>query len=269
MKNIQTFTEFLNEASMLSPKIIKHFDLNKNSVNNLRKYSFKIKDDYLKITGGNFWGDEYPHVIRALWNIKTTRTNNNKQWWSLDTFDISYGDWNGRLCINNAISNIKIDGKSIYIPISEIEIGKLIDKADGDIVEALINFFDTSFEKYNDELEAHLLEMIGLKVLHVIKLGEISSATGKTRHGWSIYDDGNAKLGWDGRRSLLYGGGLEVDKSYRVVDDQKHSIVYSDKFTVKEIIDCNYDDYVAFSKRTGAKVPNQTGGFEYTVYSIK
>jgi hypothetical protein len=36
MKNLQTFEEFLNEAKILSPKMIKDFDLNKNSVNDLK-----------------------------------------------------------------------------------------------------------------------------------------------------------------------------------------------------------------------------------------
>lgn len=272
MKNLQTYEEFLNEAKILSPKMIKDFDLNKNSVNDLKKYSYKLGKDYLKITGGDYFGDK-SYVIQALVNVKDRVANNNYSW-SAERFNISYGDWNGQLTIDNTISNVKINNNYIYIPVSDVEIGIQIDKVNGDVIKGLINFLDASFKKYGSEIEAHILEMTGLEVLYVIKAGEISPATGKTGHGWSIYDNNpRAKLAWGGGWGLMYGGGLEIGKSYKILDDQKHTVI-SDKFTVKELIDCNYKDYVAFSRRTGAKVPvgayqKQPGSYAYTLYSIK
>lgn len=158
MKNIQTFTEFLNESNTISTGVIDHYKLNKKSVNDLKKYSFKLKDDYLKIkgitTGYDQLGKQYSYVIRALWNIKSNRTDKN--YWPGDKFNISYGNKKGQLCIDNTISNVEIFKGEIYIPISETEVKKQIDKADGDLVKALIIFLDASFEKYGNEIETYL-----------------------------------------------------------------------------------------------------------------
>ena len=270
MKNLQSYDEFLNESKTFSPKSIKEFYLNKNSVNELKKYAYKIKDDYIKFNNAEYFGSE-SSLLDSLNNIKEGRFNT----FYSDYLYISYKNHVIGLNLNSDDNkNVILGTTRISLPISEAELKIFIDKSNGDVSKGFMLLLDEIFKKYGNEIAEHIEELTSLPILYAIKAGEISPTTGKTGHGWSIYDSPKSILAWGGDSNLLYlTGSLEIGKSYKILNDQTHKVEWP-KFTVKELISCNYKDFVNFSKRTGAKIPvgsyqKQPGNFNYTLYSIK
>jgi hypothetical protein len=269
MKNIQSFEDFVNEGKLFekktfSPANIKEYDVNKNSVNALKSWSYKIKDIEIKFTDSEYFGnkpDFFDFVNgtgRSLWYTRFKCGD-------LD-LNVTFDRWKNSLSIkleaNNYI-NFEIDENTFlrYVKLNDDKIIGFID---------LLNFL---FNKYSNEIYKYLSDKSGLQTLYVIKAGDISPSTGKTQHGWSIYDK-TAVLGVTKNQAIFYNAeGMKVGDKFKIVDDQSHKLIF-DEIEIIELVPTTYKDFVNLSKRKGAVLPvgafqKQTGSFKFCLYSIK
>jgi len=272
MKQLLSFDEFLNEGKVLSPKNIKEYNFNKNSVKDLKNWTYKIKDLSFKFKDFEYYG-ETPSFERFMQNPKDRLYD----YFRLTVNDLN--DLNVRLNICTIKENIvDVYSGSITINLTtDVNTIKQYNlKYSENSVKAILELINYLFEKYETEIYKELNKIINISELYVINAGEISPSTGKTAHGWSIYDNPKGVLLYGDDRSLLYTSGvgnIKIGDSFKVLNDQTHKVLYN-VFTVKDIIECNYNAYVNFCKRQGAKIPirsfaKQPGSYNFTLLSIK
>lgn len=270
-KRIQSLDEFINEAQLnelkvLSPKNIKEFGFNKKSVNDLKKWSYTIKDINFKYQDFEYWGrstfQEFLIGKRInIWDNIIISANEKL------SFVISIRIHNGLVFgIDPGYFNFEIDKNTFDLYIGQEE----------DKIKGFINLLDFLFKKFKNDIYTGTNEKLNLETLYVIKAGNISPATGKTGHGWSIYDNSRetAMLGVSNGRQCLYNAtGMNVGDKFKILDDQTHKLLFKE-FEIVELVPCTYKDFVALSKRRGAKIPigafqKQPGDFQFELYSIK
>lgn len=270
MKIFESFKDnTLNEAKVLSPKNVKEFDWNKRSVKDLKNWSFKIKDLNIEFKKFEFWGDK-PRFNEFL--------NNSRENISDYLYVIINNDFEHQVEIEISDKlNFSLEGtyKKMLFLIDEKTYYNFL--LEDDKILGFTRLLDFLFNKFSKEIYDSISEVIQTPKLYVIPAGNISPVTGKTGHGWSIYDNKNGVLFYSGRRDLLYSasgaGNTTIGDKFKVLDDQSHKVLHNE-FEVKEIIKTNYDDFVKFSKKEGAKIPvgaykKQPGSFSFRLLSIK
>lgn len=282
MKNLKTFEEFINESiepineyKTFSPANIKEYGINKSSLDKLKKWSFKINDLDIKFVEiEDYYNKNFIPAIFVFLDIRQDRYN-------------MYPDRSGYIIIsvNGENFRIQIEKKPsklgfyeeydlIRLGIKETEFAKYI-LAEEDKIEGLINLLTDMFKTYAKEFEELISTKIGLPSLHVIRVGEVAPATGKTPHGWSIYDQPTSVIGMFGNSGGFYAAAntFKVGDKFKVFDDQNGKLLWKE-VTIKEIVPCNYDSFVRYSRSVGAKIPvkafqKQTGKFGIDIWSVK
>jgi hypothetical protein len=144
-----------------------------------------------------------------------------------------------------------------------------------DKIAGFIELLNLLFQTFQNDIYQFIGELTGVETLYVIKAGDISPATGKTQHGWSIYDSPDSFLGVTKYRDVYFGvpSNLKPGTKFKIVDDQTHKVIET-QVEIVEVVPCTYKDFVALSKRRGAKIPvgayqKQPGTFSFRLYSIK
>ncbi|MCK9574522.1 MAG: hypothetical protein WC979_01310 [Candidatus Pacearchaeota archaeon] len=273
MKNrIPNFDEFLfesiNEKKDLSPANIKQYNANANSVKALKSWSYKIKDANFTFKDMEYWGD----VSRFFTFIENTNTNNAELVLNVN------GSHDARVTIstydNKFDMSASVNMNTLYFNIKKSQQLQYCIEAD-DKVAGFIELLNFLFKTYEEQISKFVKDKEGLQTLYVIKAGEIAPATGKTGHGWSIYDYPNGVLGaTNGGSMMLWSAeGFKVGDKFKIVDDQTHKLI-TNEVEIVALIPATYKDFVAYSSRRGAEVPvrafqKQTGRFRFTLYSIK
>jgi len=271
-KRIQTLDEWineqeLNEKKVLSPANIKEFDLNKQSVKELKNWGYKIKDLNFKYKDFYFYGRE-----ATFFEFMDNRNG------LYDHFHISVND------DLNAIVKIEVGSKIDFDPepfernLLKFIVDKKTFLTKSDIDDPVLGFrnlLNFLFDKFSKDIYKLVDEKINLKTLYVIRAGKVSPSTGKTEHGWSIYDDPKHYLGVDRKKaSMIWAAdAMKVGDKFKILDDQTHKSIFGE-FEITDLVQATYKDFVAFSKKTGAKIPirpykKQPGDFQYVLYSIK
>lgn len=273
MTVVKSYEEFVNESAILekktfSPAFIAKYDLNKNSVNLLKKWSFKINELQFKSFDSEYYLNE-PYFNKFL-----TGTINDTS----DTLSVMCGSLKIGIIIdardnNNALKFETFDQKLMF-SIDRGTFAKTIG-INPDKIAGFIELLNLLFETFQTDIYQFIGELTGVETLYVIKAGDISPATGKTQHGWSIYDSPDSFIGVSNYRNVYFGidPNTKLRSKFKIVDDQTHKII-KDQEEIIEIIPCTYKDFVALSKRRGAKIPigsyqKQPGSFNFNLYSIK
>lgn len=271
MKNLRTYEEFVNEQALfekkeLSPANIKLYNANKNSVKLLKNWSYKIKDIEAKFNDMEYWGstsnffefiDGKLNTIRYMIKINDIIFN----------VDISLND-------NKLDFDFHPPSNKMHFEIKKLNFLQYVDENE-DKVLGFIDLLNFLFKNFKSEIYEMISNKLSLETLYVIKAGEIAPATGKTGHGWSIYDYPDGVLGViKGSGMMLWqANGMKVGDKFKLLDDQTHKIV-SNEVEILDLIPANYKDFVAYSRKMGREVPvapfkKQTGRGRFTIYSIK
>jgi hypothetical protein len=91
-----------------------------------------------------------------------------------------------------------------------------------------------------------------LEKVPVINAGKIDKVTGKTGHGWSIYEDPECIIYYSKNNSkyLLrsWGECLKIGETYQIVDSQTGKSIIK-KFIIDGFVSCNKDDFATFVKQ--------------------
>jgi len=270
MKHLQSFNEFLNEASVFSPKNIKEYKFDKNSIKEIKNWSYNINDLTLKYKNFENYVDDLSYFMEFL-EGKSDRNS------IYHRITINNVDFIIQLNVNNSttfddeqVAKYKYLSFTVDKNTMSTYILNANDKLKG--YNDLVNFLVSKFEQRIYDAAS---ELLGIKVLYVIKAGDISPATGKTGHGWSIFDSPNCNLYYDKKtNNVLYGQlDIKIGDKFKILDDQSHKELYH-IFTISEIVPCNYKSFVAFSAKHGAKIPigsyqKQPGSFNFVLLSIK
>ena len=272
MKNIKTFEEFLSEGILLekktfSPANVKKYELNKRSVDALRTWKFKLDDIEATFKDSEYWGDE-PDLLDFI---------SGKREWTSNRFVVSIAGMPVGINISASDnkSSIEFDSHyvSAYIRIKKSEYLQFIE-GNEDIILRFIDLLNSLFETYEKDITAFIKGKLGLETLYVIEAGKIAPSTGKTSHGWSIYDSPKAFMGFTKSTTVLWSAGeLKVGDKFKLMDDQNHKVLYNE-VEITHVINANYQDFVSYSKKRGANIPigsfqKQPGTFQFTLYSVK
>lgn len=280
MKHLQSFEDFINESKVeavnelktFSPANIKQYELNKSSIADLKKWSYKIKDLEIKfVEPYDYWNKNVtPDFIEFLkGNSKFTRYSSFTVNGQLFGIDIAYDD---RTKPGFSASEAPYVGSQEFgIKQSEylMFVGEAEDKIAG-FIKLLDHIFKANekavYELYNAQLN--------LNTLFVIPVGEIAPTTGKTPHGWSIYEQPSSVLGiLKSGGAVINAGSMKVGDKFKLVDDQKRKEIRKEAEIVA-LVPCNYDEYVKYCKNNGLDIPvgsfqKQTGRGRIYLYSIK
>jgi hypothetical protein len=257
----------LREKKELSPTNVKTYNANKTSVNKLKSWTYKLKDIDVKFHDMEYYGDEASEFFEFI-NGKSTR--------------IYYLRINiGGTIVTTPISThhdklaCKVDPESdyIYFDIKRTNYNQFIGK-NADTVLGFIDLLDFLFKNFENEIYKFASSKRNLETLYVIKAGEIAPTTGKTGHGWSIYDFPNGVLGATKYGMMLWDAkGMKVGDKFKLLDDQTHKLI-SNEVEIVDLIPAKYADFVQYSRKRGADIPvaaykKQPGKFRFTLYSIK
>jgi hypothetical protein len=272
MKNIKTFEEFLSEGILLekktfSPANVKKYELNKRSVDALRTWKFKLDDIEATFKDSEYFGDE-PDLFDFI---------SGKRDAMYGRFEINIAGIPISLKISSIKnqSNIEFDSHylSMYVNIKKSDLTRYVE-GNPDSILGFIDLLNYVFDEYSKDITDFVKSKMGLETLYVIEAGKIAPASGKTSHGWSIYDQPNNFLGFTKSTTVLWSAGeLKVGDKFKLVDDQNHKVLYNE-VEITDVIKANYKDFVAYSKKRGANIPigsfqKQPGTFQFTLYSIK
>ena len=228
MKNrIPNFDEFLvesesmNEKKELSPANIKQYGANPNSVKALKAWTYKIKDVTFTFKDMEYWGTDSSFFSF----IQTERTDSAELTVTVNgshdvrvtmsTYDNKF-EMTSSGSMNTIYFNIKKSQQLQYCV--EVE-----DKVAGFI--ELLNFL---FKSNEEAIHRFIKDKESIRTLYVIKAGEIAPATGKTGHGWSIYDYPNGVLGATKGASMMMlwsAEGFKVGDKFKILDDQTHKLI--------------------------------------------
>lgn len=275
---MRSFDEFINEEMLfenkvLSPKNVKKYNLDKSSVKKLKSWKYKIKDVEFNFGNIEFYSggaDWKPEILEYL-DGESERSGSDFTITTNQGIDFDIVFKNSRsLKINDKNWNYR----RILFELDKRTFGTYIDFEDDKIL-GLNNLLDFLFKKFAKELYQLVQDATNLETLYVIKAGKISPKTGNTDHGWSIYDTPDGMLGVvnDGRSMLWNAKGYKVGDKFRILDDQTHQVEWHEG-TITDLVPSTYKDFVAYSRKRGAKVPvapfkKQTGKFQFTLYSLK
>lgn len=280
MKNIKTFEEFVNESiepinelKTFSPANIKEYDINKSSLAALKKWSYKIDDIEIKFVDvEEYWSKGItPYFIQFL-KEKVASSGFVK-------FTVNGEETGIRIAYNGNNKPGVHAAERPYVGLMEAEINKsdflrFIGEV-GDKVAGFIKLLDYLFKTYEKEIYEFYSGLLNLKTLHVIPVGDIAPATGKTPHGWSIFDQPTSVLGIlkNGRYAVISAADMKIGDKFKLVDDQKRKEIQKE-VEIVDLIPCNYDSYVKYCKSKGYEVPvgafqKQTGEGRIYLYSIK
>ena len=260
----------INEKKVFSPKTIKDLGWDKNSVKKFKSWTHTIKDLTFKFSDFEHWADGNPSFHYFL----------------IGEYSGVYGDL--MFNINDSDSKVSVEihtGQKTEISITDFSIDFTIDDktfakfigAEDDKISGFSNMLTFLFTKFSADIYANISKKMSNKTLYVIPAGTISPATGKTGHGWSIYDNPNGVLFFNGHGHALYSasgqGDIKVGDGLKVLDDQKRKEIFKN-FEVKHIVPTTYNDFVAYSRKMGANIPvgaykKQTGKYKFSIYSIK
>lgn len=277
MKNLRTFEQFVNENAEalfekkeLSPANIKTYNANKNSAKALKNWSIKLKDYTVKFNDLEYYGTN-SEFFEFINNVNNTK--------HIDHFSVRVNDVVISIPISRKNNKSEIKFDSVYLPhihfdIKDLEYLQYIDENEDKIL-GFIDLLNYLFKKYENEIYDFVDEKLNLQTLYVIKAGEIAPATGKTGHGWSIYDNPDGILGIckGTRKALWTANEMKVGDKFKLLDDQTHKVV-SNEVEIEALIPATYKDYVAYSRKRGLEVPvapfkKQTGSGRLILYSIK
>jgi hypothetical protein len=281
MKNLRTFEQFVNESfnqeklfekKELSPANIKAYNANKNSVAKLKNWSYKLKDIEVKFKDLEYYSDK-PLFFDFL-------NTGNGLYNSSNTGFYMYFDIAGLIVKSQIMCNKdKLDvhfydhNNGIDFSIKKLNFLQYIDENE-DKVLGFIDLLDFLFKNFESEIYEFISGKIGLETLYVIKAGEIAPATGKTGHGWSIYDYPDGVLGATKYGMMLWNAkGFNVGDKFKILDDQTHKLI-ANEVEIIDLVPATYKDFVEYSRRNGREIPvapfkKQTGRGRYTLYSIK
>jgi len=282
MKHIHTFEQFVNESfeainelKTFSPANIKEYDLNKNSIAALKKWSYKIKDIDIKfIEPEDYWNKNYPATFIQF--LKGERAFSG---WN--QFTVNGQPFGIEIISDPSIPGYKngfYEADRPYVGnqkfgIKQSEFLSFVGEAE-DKVAGFIKLLDHIFKANEKEVYEIYNSKINLKTLYVIPVGDIAPATGKTPHGWSIYDQPSSVLGiLGGGGAVINAAGMKIGDKVKLVDDQKRKEIRKEA-TIIDLVPCNYGDYTKYCKQTGKEVPvgayqKQTGNGRIYLYSIK
>lgn len=272
MKHVLNFEGYLNEnilleKKVLAPATINKYGWNKNSANALKKWSYKLGEYNVTFNDFEFYGND-PEIVDWLSGTRT----------SLYYLSLKFND----LVIQQVFvkgNQLALDSRnfaksnSLYFDIDDKTFNQYI-VAEEDKMLGFINLLTFLYDKFKKEIGQLVGEKMGLATLYVIKAGKISPETGKTEHGWSIYDNPKGILGVTEGSMILYSAaGMKVGDKFKIVDDQKHTVI-NNQVEIVELIPATYKDFVDLSKRRGAVVPigafkKQPGKFSFELFSIK
>lgn len=277
MKNLQSFEEFVNEGldnlvtemKTLSPANVKKYELNKNSIKALKNWSYKIEDLYFKfIDVDEYWNKNYdPTFIEFLKGTSNYSDYinfdiNGEKFEILISYDDKFSPGFNVSSRNATTIGIKYSEYLIYI-------GEVEDKIDG-----FVKLLDYVFKKYGKDIAKYYKPKLNLPNLYVIPVGGIAPATGKTPHGWSIFDNPTAVLGiLSNGSAVINASGMKIGDKYKLMDDQKRKEI-SKEVEIVDLVPCNYDEFLKYSRSVGAEVPirafkKQPGKFRIYLYAIK
>jgi hypothetical protein len=272
MKNIQTFEEFLNEGTLLekktfSPANVKEYGLNKKSVDALKSWKFKIDDMVASFQDSEYWGNK-PDLFFFM---------NGQMEWMLSGFVVNIAGIPIGLKMDASENTSKIEFDAYYTRMDiDFKKSEYLQHIEGneDSVLAFIDLLNYAFTKYEKEISAFVKGKLSLETLYVIDAGKISPSSGKNGHGWSIYDHPKAFMGFTKSSDVIWSSGeLKVGDKFKIVNDQNHKVI-SDEVVITDVINANYRDFVAISKKRGANIPvgsfqKQPGRFQFTLLSVK
>jgi hypothetical protein len=271
MKNLRTFEEFINEELILekkelSPANVKAYNANKNSVNALKKWTYKLKDIEAKFQDMEYFGQdsEFFEFI-----------NGKKQ--TVYYLTLNIGGIAIRTTISYSDNELKFEqnpaNNRIYLEFKQLHFLQYVDENE-DKVLGFIDLLNFLFKNFENEIYEFISAKISLQTLYVIDAGKIAPGTGKTGHGWSIYDYPNGVLGATKYGLMLWDAkGFKVGDKFKVLDDQTHKLV-SNEVEIVDLIPATYKDFVNYCRQKGYEVPvapfkKQTGSGRFTLYSIK
>jgi hypothetical protein len=274
MKNLKTFEQFVNESfnkektfekKELSPANIKAHDANKNSVAKLKNWSYKLKDITAKFRDMEYYGAD-----SDFFNFLGNNFN-------LNYLFLDIGDTNMRITISAKHEKLSVEynasSNSIWFNIKQSHFFQYI-SGNEDKVLGFIDLLDFLFKNFESEIYGFASGKMNQETLYVIKAGEIAPATGKTGHGWSIYDYSDGILGAAKNGIMLLNAkGMKVGDKFKILDDQTQKVLFNE-VEIVALIPTTYQDFVEYSRRDGREIPvgrfnKQTGRGRYTLYSIK
>lgn len=280
MKNIKSFEDFVNESiepinelKTFSPANVKEYDINKSSLAALKKWSYKIDDIEIKFVDvEEYWSKGItPYFIQFL-KEKVSSAGFVK-------FTVNGEETGIRIAYNGNNKPGLHAAERPYVGLMEAEINKsdflrFIGEVE-DKIGGFIKLLDYLFKTYEKEIYEFYSGLLNLKTLHVIPVGDIAPATGKTPHGWSIFDQPTSVLGIlkNGRYAVISAAGMKIGDKFKLVDDQKRKEIQKEAEIV-ELIPCNFDSYVKYCKSKGYEIPvgayqKQPGSGRIYLYSIK
>ena len=143
-----------------------------------------------------------------------------------------------------------------------------------DKIGGFVKLLDFLFKKYENEVIEFFADKLNIPILYVIPVGEIAPTTGKTPHGWSIYDNPSGVLGiLKTGGAVINATGMKVGDKFKLMDDQKRKEIRRE-VEIVDLVPCNYDSYVKYCRSKGLDVPvrafqKQTGSGKIYLYSIK
>lgn len=280
MKNIKSFEDFVNESiepinelKTFSPANVKEYDINKSSLAALKKWSYKIDDIEIKFVDvEEYWSKGItPYFIQFL-KEKVASAGFTK-------FTVNGEETAIRIAYNGNNKPGVHAAERPYVGFMEAEINKsdflkFIGEVD-DKIAGFIKLLDHLFKTYEKEIREFYSGLLNLNTLHVIPVGDIAPTTGKTPHGWSIFDQPTSVLGIlkNGRYAVISAADMKIGDKFKLVDDQKRKEIQKE-VEIVDLIPCNYDAYNKYCKSKGYEVPvgafqKQTGEGRIYLYSIK
>lgn len=285
MKNLKTFEDFVNESydnellekKILVPKIINnYFNGDKKGAKALKGWSFKIKDLEFKMKSLDYYGDE-PWLQKFLSGEKEQFFDYITLVCGEKEFSVKISSAENKLSVK---SNVSKSDNTVLFTIDKKTFGTYIYGQDNPL-ESLAELLTFLFDKFSKEIYEDFETVVGAKKIFAIKVGAIAPDTGKTPHGWSIYESPNSELymvrGYYTRFALIGAKGtLKVGEKITLINDQTGK-PYFDGGTiceVTEIVKPTREDYIKYSSRNGLDVPvkafqKQSGKGRLTLYSIK
>jgi hypothetical protein len=221
MKDLKTFEQFVNESfnkekllekKELSPANIKAHGANKNSVAKLKNWSYKLKDITAKFRDMEYYGAD-----SDFFNFLENNFN-------LNYLFLDIGDTSMRITISAKHEKLSVEynasSNSIWFNIKQSHFFQYIG-GNEDKVLGFIDLLNFLFKNFESEIYGFASGKMNQETLYVIKAGEIAPATGKTGHGWSIYDYSDGILGATKNGIMLLNAkGMKVGDKFKILDDQ-------------------------------------------------
>ena len=168
---VKSYEEFVNESAILekktfSPAFIAKYDLNKNSVNLLKKWSFKINELEFKSFDSEYYLNE-PYFNKFL-----AGTINDTS----DTLSVMCGSLKLAITIDARDNNtLKFEtyNQTLMFSIDRGTFAKTIG-INPDKIAGFIELLNLLFQTFQNDIYQFIGELTGVETLYVIKAGDIS-----------------------------------------------------------------------------------------------